>query len=392
METPPRSKPPEGNSEPARPDRVAESQSSGRSYFDASAWSDLVREPDRDVLVARLQLRPAPVLASVISAGEILRTSDALLRKELCSTMLNLHGDGPLLESPLDLARAAAIAHLRGDGDMLLPQTSPGRSLLSFLRSPDSADRDTIGAWLGNSDANLERFLSVTKPDKPNLTIRYYSPDVLSTEPFLKLLLTLPPAIELGLALPQCRELYERVDIWRALAATLRRASRLASVVNEAYAPPHFKDRLEALVGELVARAPDALAARNQTRVVSMHLTPHLGVQLRALEQAQRRLERAWWGPREISWEERDPQEQAFLSIQPVGALWKRVGRKKVKIRPKQRRTLPVSVRFPPDLYQEVTAYAERLGADRTYVIVECVRQTLDADREWKREWAKRTG
>jgi hypothetical protein len=40
---------------------------------------------------------------------------------------------------------------------------------------------------------------------------------------------------------------------------------------------------------------------------------------------------------------------------------------------------------------KEVTAYTGRLGADRTYVIVECVRQALEADREWKREWRKRT-
>lgn len=161
MEVPPGPEPPGASTEFAPhtgPDRVAGSQSSGKVYFDASAWSDLVRERDRDALVANKR-RPALVLASVISAGEILRTSDALLRKELSSTMLSLHGDGPLLERPLDLARAAAIAHLRGDEDMPLPQTSPGRSLLSFLRSPGCADRDTIGAWLGNSDANLERFL-----------------------------------------------------------------------------------------------------------------------------------------------------------------------------------------------------------------------------------------
>jgi predicted transcriptional regulator len=51
-----------------------------------------------------------------------------------------------------------------------------------------------------------------------------------------------------------------------------------------------------------------------------------------------------------------------------------------------------MSVRFPPALYEEVTAYAKRLGADRTYVVVECVRQTLDADRAWKREWRKLGG
>ena len=57
-----------------------------------------------------------------------------------------------------------------------------------------------------------------------------------------------------------------------------------------------------------------------------------------------------------------------------------------MKIEP-PRRTKPVSVRFPPDLYDEVTAYAKRIDSDRSYVIVECVRQVLSKDREWRREW-----
>jgi hypothetical protein len=160
-------------------------------------------------------------------------------------------------------------------------------------------------------------------------------------------------------------------------------------VVDDPYAGMNFRERLEDLAEALVSRADDVLPRR---RVVSMHLTPRLAAQLRALEYAQRRLTGVLWEAQPPSWDECHPQERAFLGIVPLGRAWKRVGRKKVKIRPKQRRTLPVSVRFPPDLFEEVTAYAERVGADRTHVIVECVCQTLDGDREWKREWRKRTG
>ena len=89
------------------PDRVAGSQSSGKVYFDASAWSDLVREPDREALVARLKRRPALVLASVISAGEILRTSDALLRQDLSSTIIES------IEVGQGCDRTAALHRLR---------------------------------------------------------------------------------------------------------------------------------------------------------------------------------------------------------------------------------------------------------------------------------------
>jgi hypothetical protein len=170
------------------------------------------------------------------------------------------------------------------------------------------------------------------------------------------------------------------------------RSARLARVVNDVYAHPTHRERLAELSRDLVSRRGDALGSRRDGSLVSMHLTPRLAAQLRALDRAQRQLRHASWEARPVSWEDRDPQERAFLSIRPLGSLWKQVGRKQVKIQPKPRRTLPVSVRFPPALYEEVTAYAKRLGADRTYVVVECVRQTLDADRAWKREWRKLGG
>jgi len=169
---------------------------------------------------------------------------------------------------------------------------------------------------------------------------------------------------------------------------------RLARVVNDPYAHPTHRERLAELCRALASRSGGALASRREGNLVSMHLTPRLAAQLRALDQAQLQLGQARLEGRPVSWQDRDAQEQAFLSIRPLGSLWKQVGSKRVKVRiqPKQRRTLPVSVRFPPALYKEVTAFAKHLGADRTYVIVECVRQTLEADRGWKRNWRKTGG
>lgn len=177
----------------------------------------------------------------------------------------------------------------------------------------------------------------------------------------------------------------------RDAQGTWPRSVWLARVVDDAYAHPTRRERLAELSDDLVSKSRGALASRRDGTLVSMHLTPRLATQLRALDQAQRQLGQVRSEGRPVPWKDRDAQERAFLSIRPLGSLWKEVGRrkKKVKIQPKQRRTLPVSVRFPPALYEEVTAYAERLGADRTYVIVECVRQTLDADKAWKREWRK---
>jgi hypothetical protein len=55
------------------------------SYFDASPWSRLARDPKCEDIVAELRRRQVIVLASAISAGEILKTPDIGLRKRLCS-------------------------------------------------------------------------------------------------------------------------------------------------------------------------------------------------------------------------------------------------------------------------------------------------------------------
>jgi hypothetical protein len=42
-------------------------------------------------------------------------------------------------------------------------------------------------------------------------------------------------------------------------------------------------------------------------------------------------------------------------------------------------RTVPISIRMPRDLYEELGRYAKRVGAKRTYLILECLRRLLAA-------------
>jgi hypothetical protein len=191
------------------------------AYFDTSAWNDLADDPKSEAIVAELQRRHIIVLASVISASEVLKTPARDRVERLRSLMLKLHGDRPLLERPMTLAAEAARAYFRNETDFLLPESGPGRSLLEFLCRPDDADIDSVAAWLQNLDRNYEQFLDEIRPEQPNRSTRYYSAEVVDSTPFLKLLSTVPAAQELGLSVAQVADLSTRLDIWRALAGTM---------------------------------------------------------------------------------------------------------------------------------------------------------------------------
>jgi predicted nucleic acid-binding protein len=204
-----------------RPARASHAMRLNLIYFDTSAWNDVVDHAESDAIVAELGSRAVTVFASVISAGEILKTRTADRRERLCAVMLKLHGDVALLERPMTLAAEAARAFLRKERDFSLPCSGPGRSLREFLGRPDTADAFSIAAWLQNLDRNHERFLKEIRPELPDPKTRYYSPELLRTEPFLKLLSTVPAAQELRLSTPQIAKLTAEVDVWRALAGTM---------------------------------------------------------------------------------------------------------------------------------------------------------------------------
>ena len=67
----------------------------------------------------------------------------------------------------------------------------------------------------------MKRFIQESRPQQPDLTTCYLSPQVLAREDFLKLLCELPAAKELGVSVSQMRTIGEKSDVWKALGATL---------------------------------------------------------------------------------------------------------------------------------------------------------------------------
>ena len=190
-------------------------------YFDTSAWNYSAKHSLSESLVHALKGSGTIILASVISAGEVLRISDPILRELVCSTIRNLHGDGHLLERPLDIAKAVAEAFLRGEIDCILPRTGSGEAIYSHLENPSSPPSEELRKWLHNMDDNLNRFIEKTKPPHANPSRRYCTPPVIGRDEFLRLLCQFPPAKELGLSVSHLSQLCQASDIWKALGATL---------------------------------------------------------------------------------------------------------------------------------------------------------------------------
>ncbi len=209
----------------------------GTVYFDTSSWNALAKRPDRGVLINLIRSGNRPVLASVVSLAEVLRTPDPDHKRLICSTMRALHGGGPLLERPLDIARAAAEAFLKGHEDFPLPVTGPGNYLHACMLDPDQEPSSEIAAWLGNMNHNVEEFINANRPPERERDTVCLSLEVLEGEDFLNVLCRLPPTRDLGISVPQMRDLCKGSDVWRALGATIEYIIQLAT----SHSPKNWK-------------------------------------------------------------------------------------------------------------------------------------------------------
>lgn len=207
-------------------------------YFDTSTWNHLEDHDQREELIRLIQHGNQQVLASVISVGEVLCTPTDLRRQRICLTMRALHGDGPLLERPVDLAHAAAQATLQEQDDFQLPRSGPGNYLNWVAWRDQSPPQDEIRAWQCNMEENLERFSGQLRQLHLSSNLNR-STEVLNSEPFLKILSQLPRVKDLGLSVPQMRAICEKSDVWKALGATLAYMIKPST----AHAPKYRKRR-----------------------------------------------------------------------------------------------------------------------------------------------------
>ncbi len=190
-------------------------------YFDTSTWNHLERHAERDRLIRIIQQHKQLVLASVITVGEVLRTPDPVDRQNICSVMRALHGNGPLLEHPFDLAHAAAQAILQKQEDFYLLRTGPGNYLLHcMLDATQPPPQDEIWAWLSNMEKRWKEARAQLNSLDLNPAMDHL-PAVLGHDAFLEILCKLEPARTLAVSVPQMRVIYGYSDLWKALGATV---------------------------------------------------------------------------------------------------------------------------------------------------------------------------
>jgi hypothetical protein len=190
-------------------------------YFDTSTWNHLQAHDEREQLTRIIHRRNERVLASVISLGQILCTTNDHDRQKLCETMRTLHGDGPLLSSPFSLARAAAQGVLQEQDDFSLPRNDRSDHLLGgMLDATPPIAESWLKDWLKDREIELKEISAALKPLHLKQDLNRL-PEVLDNDAFLKILCRLPPAKDLGVTVSQMRSIREKSDVWKALGGTL---------------------------------------------------------------------------------------------------------------------------------------------------------------------------
>lgn len=192
-----------------------------RIYFETSAWNALNRHANRDRLIQVLSDSGDEVLASVITAGEILRTGNEDKRKALCDAMSRIHGSvRPLLDRPHELAEYAARAVLAGEETVEIRESSAAALIRSFLEDPESVkpdDRQLVSAWICSLDEDYLEVMESLKNTGPREGPKFCTPDVLEDAGFNRLFMEKVPLIgRLELTEEQLAEVAARTDIWKA--------------------------------------------------------------------------------------------------------------------------------------------------------------------------------
>jgi predicted nucleic acid-binding protein len=201
-----------------------------RVYFETSAWNSLNRRrpAERDRLIQALRDSGDEIFASVITAGEILRTDDSEKRKALCDAMIRIHGEiRPLLDQPEHLARYVAEDFLRGERTFRLRESSGAARIRSYLEDPASVspdDRGQVEAWVLAIDEDHLAVFRDLENVGPRLGPKFHSPETLERDDFNQLFIDkLPQVAELGLSVERLKELAAASDVWKAFSGGLLR-------------------------------------------------------------------------------------------------------------------------------------------------------------------------
>lgn len=194
------------------------------AYFDTVAWNRLLDHPDRQSLIAAMARADVRVIASVFVAAEIAQTRDLGRRSALGALVRQVHGDGPLLEHPVEMAIPMSRAILRGEDDFVVPARPETEHFLAFLKDPgDDELHQEVVDWVARQEGKFATVFEQLKPPSPGSRGPFLTQEVLSGDPVLETLMALPGVREEGLTLADMRTMHDAPhdSIWTALAAMM---------------------------------------------------------------------------------------------------------------------------------------------------------------------------
>ncbi len=208
----------------ATPATVLEVDPTKLVYFETSAWNCLARHPEKAELLKAFDRFGIQVLASVIVAGEILRTGDPEIRRTLCDVVMRVQGGmAPLLDHPEELVRYPVEAWRRGDSTSVIRQGLAASVLLRYMTNPDAVtpeERTEVELWVNAMHEDHTGVFQALAHIGPRDGPPFCSPEVLARPEFHRLFAEKVPVVaELRLAAEDLRSLAAASDIWRVYLA-----------------------------------------------------------------------------------------------------------------------------------------------------------------------------
>jgi len=193
-------------------------------YFETSAWNCLARHPEKEDLLGAFDRHGIQVLASVIVAGEILRTGDPEIWRTLCDVVARVQGEmAPLLDHPEHLVRYPVEAWRRGDSTSVIRQSRAASVLLRYMTNPDAVtpeERTEVKLWVNAMHEDHASVFRALAHIGPRAGPPFCSPEVLARPDFHRLFAEKVPVVaELGLSAGDLGGLAAASDIWKVYLA-----------------------------------------------------------------------------------------------------------------------------------------------------------------------------
>ncbi|MDQ6891517.1 MAG: hypothetical protein M3167_02425 [Acidobacteriota bacterium] len=138
---------------------VADTSRLIRVYFDNSHWNNLFRHSSRDDILRSFARSRQAVFPSVINAAELLNTSDAETRRQLCAAAVRLlDARHTVLDHPDFLLAATADAFRRRQESVIVREGPGARALRSWIERPDGfgpKEREIVRDWTDELDLQV---------------------------------------------------------------------------------------------------------------------------------------------------------------------------------------------------------------------------------------------